>query len=151
MSSWPLLLIAIVASVPILRAEAQEAGEEARIREVIGNLEAANNRGDVSAWVSLFDAEPVYMPAGVPAVTDRRGLRQTAEAGFSRYAAEIAIEPIEITVLDGWAIARARVTGHVRPVDGGEPIPIDNKELLVLRKSDSGEWKIARLMINSNG
>lgn len=135
-------------SVP--HAEHDVSADQARIGMIIQDMAMANNRGDVDAWVGNFDVNAVYMPPGLPAVTDPDSLEEMARSGFNSFQAAIAIEPVEIVVLGAWAFARARVTGRATPVGGGTPTPIDNKELIVLRRQSDGGWKIARLILNAN-
>lgn len=125
--------------------------DEEAIRELLARTARANNEGDVDGWLSAFASGAVYMPQGVPAVTDREGLRAIAEAGFGSWDAEIEIVPVEITVSGEWAFGRARVTGQVTSRTSGERITVDNKELLVFRKRPEGGWRIFRMMINANG
>jgi len=131
---------------------AQSAAEDERaIRALIAETAAANNAGDVERWVALFADEFVYMAPGAPAVTTRRALVEVAEAGF-RHEASIQIEPLEIrTVSDEWAFARSAVSGSVRLHSSGEVVPVDVKQLVLYRRDPvSGEWRIARIITNSN-
>ena len=76
--------------------------DQARIGTIIQDMATANNRGDVDAWVGNFDANAVYMPPGLSAVTDQDSLKEMARGGFNSFQAEIAIEPVEIVVFGDW-------------------------------------------------
>lgn len=124
-------------------------GEQQAIADLIRRTAAANNAGDVEAWVELFADGAVYMAPGSPPVTTRSGLVEVAEAGF-RHAASIEIEPAEIVVSGRWAYARNRVRGTVEVDPTGEVVRVDVKQLVIYRRTSSGDWRIARMMSNSN-
>lgn len=129
---------------------ADHAADSAAIASVIERAAAANNTGDVEGWVGLYEEDAVYMPPGSPEVTTVEGLREAATAGFTRFDADIRIEPVELVVLGDWAFSRSRVTGSVTPKAGGDPIPIDIKQLVLYHRQADGAWRIARLIGNSN-
>lgn len=126
------------------------AADSTAIDRLIRQAEDANNRGNIDAWVGLFEDQAVYMPPGSPEVTTTAGLREAAAAGFSSFAAAIRITPIELRVLGDWAFARSAVSGSVTPKRGGTSIPIDIKQLVVYHRQPDGTWRIARLINNSN-
>lgn len=146
----PLLAFALLL-LSIASAYAQPAthDDHAAIRAVIQQTEAANNAGDVDAWVALFADDAVYMAPGAPAVTTRAGLIDVARAGFV-HEADIRITPDEIEVMGDWAFARSHVTGTVVVHGSGEVVDVDVKQIAIYRKGEDG-WKIARLITNSNG
>lgn len=126
-----------------------ETPDEAAVRALIEEVEAANNAGDVERWVGLFADGAVYMAPNAPAVTTREGLVEVAEAGF-RHDAAIDIEPLEIEVHGDWAFARNAVTGTVTLQDSRDVVTVDVKQIVIYRKGDDGRWRIARLIGNSN-
>jgi len=122
----------------------------AKIRELIRKTTEANNLGDVDAWVDLFDDNAVYMANGQPGVTTREGLEETARSGFSYGKTDIVITPDEIEVLGDWAFIRSHVKGTFSPFNDESPFPIDMKQIVLYRRQADGNWKIARLIGNSN-
>lgn len=146
------LIITLVLLFPLsLRAQERRSWSEAQrpIVDLIQRTAQANNAGDVEEWVGLFAEGAVYMPPGAPAVTTRRGLVEIAEAGF-RHDSEIEIEPMEIVVTGPWAYARNEVSGTVTIDPTGEEVTVDVKQIVIYRRTESGEWRIARLISNSN-
>jgi uncharacterized protein (TIGR02246 family) len=123
--------------------------DRSAIESLIEMTEAANNAGDVDAWVALFADDAVYMPPGAPAVTTREDLIEIAEAGF-RHQADVDIEPIEITVQGDWAFARSRATGSVTLDGSGEVVEVDVKQIVIYSREADGTWRIARMIMNSN-
>lgn len=143
-------LVAVGGACTGFRSPSAHVADSAAIKDLIGRTAVANNRGDIDAWIGLFEENAVYMPPGSPAVTTRAGLRDVAAAGFTRFDAEIEIIPSELVVLGDWAFARSRVTGTVTPKAGGEPVPIDMKQLVLYHRQTDASWRIARLINNSN-
>ena len=123
--------------------------EQKAIADLVQRTAEANNAGDVEAWVALFADDAVYMAPGAPAVTTTQGLREVAEAGF-RHQADIRIVPLEITVTGSWAFARNSVGGTVVVHPSGEVVDIDVKQVVIYHREGAGEWRIARLISNSN-
>lgn len=123
--------------------------DQAAIERLIEAVETANEAGDVDAWVDLFADDFVYMPPGLPAITTRDSLVETAKAGF-RHAADIDIEPEEIIIAGDWAFARNRVTGTVTLAGSGEVVSVDVKQIVIYSREPGGDWLIARLIMNSN-
>lgn len=131
-------------------AQGAEDEETTAIRALIEDTEDANNAGDVERWVTLFDDDAIYMAPGAPAVTTREDLIEVAETGF-RNKASIDIEPIEIRVSSDWAFVRTEVSGTVEVAETGEVVPVDVKQLIIYRRdAATKEWRIARMMSNSN-
>lgn len=149
-SSLVVLLLAGLAACGQGRIEPDAAADEAAIREIIRQTAAANNAADTLGWVAFFEEGAVYMPPGSPEVTTREGLMEAAAAGFGGYAAAVTITPSEIVISGDWAFARSQVTGTVTPRTGGEPIPVNVKQLAIYHRQPNGAWRIARLMNNSN-
>jgi uncharacterized protein (TIGR02246 family) len=133
------------------RGTRDTADDEAAIRDLIARTAALNNAADTLGWVALFEDGGVYMGSGIPEVTTRSGLLDVAAAGFGPYAAAVQITPVEIVILGDWAFARSHVTGAATPRAGGEPIPVDAKQLTLYHRQPDGTWKVARLIVNSNG
>ena len=124
--------------------------DRAAIRDLIARTAAANNDGDVDAWVGGFAPDAVYMPPGSPAVTDPAGIRAMAETGFSGATVDITMVPDEIEVHGDWAFARIRVEGSGTTKPDGDPFTVDVKEIVVFERQPDGVWKIARLISNRN-
>jgi uncharacterized protein (TIGR02246 family) len=148
---WIVVMLAAVLGVGACGESADPEAADHAIREVIALTEAMNNTGDVEGWVALFEPSAVYMPPGQPAVTTVDGLREIARAGFMNWRSDIRIIPEEIVANGDWAFARSSVTGTATPLAGGSSIPVDVKQIAIYRLQADGQWRIARLITNSNG
>ena len=147
--------VLILAAVSLATSSAVQGQSDAprddhqAIRELIASVEAANNAGDVARWVGLFARDFVYLASSAPAVTSRDSLVEVAKAGF-RHKAAVRIQPIEIKVKGDWAYARNAVSGSVTLARSGQVVTVDVKQLAVYTRESDGQWRIARLMSNSN-
>jgi uncharacterized protein (TIGR02246 family) len=144
-SATAVLLLALAS--PLGGQEPDSAADREAIRAVIERTEAANNAGDVEAWVALFDDGAVYMAPGSPTVDTREGLVEIARMGF-RHQADIDIQPVEIRVAGEWAFARSRVTGTVTLADSGDVVEVDTRQIAIYHRDGQGRWRIARLIMN---
>lgn len=147
-------VVVLVAASLVLTSAARSQGagapdETQAIRALIASVEAANNAGDVEKWVGLFASDFVYMAPNAPAVTSRDSLAEVARTGF-RHKAAVRIQPVEIKVMGDWAYARNAVSGTVTLAGSGEVVSVDVKQLAVYAREPGGQWRIARLMSNSN-
>ena len=150
-TAFPSFMLLVVLAAHPAYGQQQDRMDDAQvaIRTLIQRTAKANNAGAVEAWVDLFAPDAVYMAPGAPSVTTREGLLEVARAGF-RHHASIDIEPLEIRVFGDWAFARTRVSGSVRLQGTGEVVSVDVKEIVIYRRGEDGDWKIARLISNSN-
>lgn len=148
-SILPAIGLALASTATPALAQHSAPADQAAIRSVIERTAAANNAGDVEAWVELFESDAVYMPQDAPEAAGHAELVEVARAGFAN-AADIRIEPREIVVSGDWAFARNSVTGQVTLRDGHRVIPIDTKQLVVYHRQADGSWRIARMISNRN-
>jgi ketosteroid isomerase-like protein len=99
-------------------------------------------------WLSLWDAEGIQMPPGMPA----RG-KDVLDAGipkaFSAIPAKaVNINPEEIVVAGDWAYSRGSYNAD--QVVQGKDVHIDGKFLTIFRRQDDGSWRIYRDIFNFN-
>jgi len=59
--------------------------------------------------------------------------------------------PVEIEVVGDWAFARLRVGGSVALAGSNEVVAVNVKEIVVYRRDETGAWRIAHLISNSDG
>lgn len=120
------------------------------IRQLIDRAVQVNNQSDAEGFADLFTEDAVVMPQGAPAVQGRDAILAGERQGNAEFFSAVSITPVEVIIAGDWAFVRTGLTGTKTPVGGGEPIPVDAKELVILRRQDDGRWKIARLIGNTN-
>ncbi len=124
--------------------------DEVAIKKLIANWEKVLNAGDADGGKDLVMPDGVFMPHGSPAHVGAKAHHAFQDTLFSRGSFDVKFDPVEVVVHDEWAFARAEVTGTWKSKVSGTSGKIDNKSLFILRRTNAGTWKTARLMWNSN-
>jgi len=125
--------------------------DEVAIKKLIANWEKVLNAGDADGGKDLFMPDGVFMPHGSPAQVGAKAIHAFQDTLFSRgEAVDYNFDPVEVVVLNGWAFARVETTGTWKSKDSGTSAKIDTKSLFILRRTNAGTWKVARLMWNRN-
>jgi ketosteroid isomerase-like protein len=106
--------------------------------------------GDVGKIVAQFCEDAVFMP---PNETSLYG-REEIEEWYGEYFQHFKITSLNITerelvVLDGWAIERRCHMVAIVPVQGGETIRDDGRQLIVWRREEDSAWRCAQFIFNS--
>ena len=109
-----------------------------------------NNEGDVEVWADLFDEEGIFMLPDGPEISTREGLIRQTKSFYNEFKSDITITPVEIQVFGDWAFDRTRVTGTLINKLTGEIINVDAKEIAIMKRQATGEWKVWRLIGNNN-
>ncbi len=108
--------------------------------------QAAVNARDARAAVALVtDDVAVIHPDGHTTV-GRTALELELRALFQRFAVDEQAIVDETVVTDDWAYELSRVSTHLTPASGGQPLRLRSKVLRILRRCPDGAWRIARIM-----
>jgi uncharacterized protein (TIGR02246 family) len=125
-------------------------GDREAIERLIERRELVTNRGDANAFAGLFTDDAVIMPTNRTNIVGAPAIKKWEHAFAEEYQVETELATDEVTLLGSWAYVRLRVSGTLTPRQGGDPVRINGKELAVLQRQPDGNWKISRLMGNSN-
>lgn len=107
----------------------------------------ALNASDVSAVMSLYADDGVFMPSGAPTSVGTEQVKGAYEFVFSNIKLSIEFFVDEIVANGEYAFARITSKGSTLIHATGETVPEENRKLFVLKK-ESGLWKIHRYMFN---
>lgn len=119
------------------------------IEKVIRTYEAALNANDVETILSLYSANPVFMPQGAPALVGRSAVRAGYEHVFNTIKLNVRFDIHEIEETGDWAWVRTSSAGRTRVLAAGAEIEEGNNELFVFRREGS-EWRIHRYLFATN-
>ena len=144
------IALVLLATVACGRKAPPPDADTVAVRALLDRSADVENAGDIAGWVDLFAPDAVYMPDNSPPITTRDDLERVAVSSFSRYRHNVRLEPVEVLLLGDWAFARATVTGSAVPKGDGNPVVIDRNAVLLCRRQADGNWRIARLIENSN-
>ncbi len=119
------------------------------INALLKTYETALNANDIEAILSLYGAEPVFMPQHAPALVGRDAVRAGYMQVFSTIKLAIRFDIHDLQEAGDWAWARTSSAGRTRILANGADVEEGNNELFVFRR-EQGEWKIHRYLFSTN-
>lgn len=119
------------------------------IKTLIQQYETALNGNDIDTILSLYGADPVFMPQHAPALVGRDAVRAGYAQVFETIKLDVAFTLHEIEELGDTAWARTSSAGRTRVLAAGVELQEGNNELFVFRK-EGGAWKIHRYLFATN-
>lgn len=126
-------------------SEHDRAADKAAIHEVLARYESALNASDTDAVMQLYTEDGVFMPQHFPSAVGSEAVRQAYDGVFSTIRLSVRFDIVEVEpVSSEWAFARTNSAGTVTVLAEDSGGPEANQELFVFRKTDAGDWKIAR-------
>ena len=126
-------------------ASAMSEQDKAAVREVLARYESALNASDTDAVMQLYTEDGVFMPQHFPSAVGSDAVRQAYNGVFSTIRLSVRFDIVEVeTMSSDWAFARTNSAGTVTILADDTGGPEANQELFLFRKTDAGEWKIAR-------
>jgi uncharacterized protein (TIGR02246 family) len=141
-----LLLLVVTGSCGAAPGVAPEARDERElVRSVASGILEADNRRDLEGVLALYSEDACLLPPNEDPVLGKQAIRPRYEGLFRDYQPEISGTIEEVEVGGNWAFVRGANGGRLVPRAGGEPRPLSDAFLMILRR-DGGRWRIARLM-----
>jgi len=115
------------------------------IRALLESYEQVLNASDAAGVVKLYTEDGVFMAQHHPSAVGIDAVKAAYEAAFKAIDLNVDFDIVEIEVLaDDWAFARTNSSGTTTINATGDQVAEGNQELFVLKKTDDGDWKIAR-------
>ncbi len=116
-----------------------------KIHAVLEDYEHVLNAGDATGVVKLYTEDGVFMAQHHPSAVGIDAVKAAYEAAFQAIDLNVEFDIVEIEVVaDDWAFARTNSAGTITINATGDQVTEGNQELFVLKKTNDGEWKIAR-------
>jgi ketosteroid isomerase-like protein len=125
-------------------------GDMIAVARLMATLDRIQAETDIEEFLEFVPDDAVFMPPNEPAIVGRRAIGEWYQNLYDVLQFEITHEPLEVDVFGEVVIHRGNARGTMTPKNGGEPIPFDNKYLMVLRKRSDGSLQIWRAVFNSN-
>lgn len=118
---------------------------------VLRQYEAALNRGDVEAIVSLYAPDAVFMAQHRSPAVGRERIERAYREIFGMIRLDIRFEIDEVVVVSPTvAYARTRSMGTTTIIANDAQVSEGNQELFVLvRTENGGAWKIGRYIFST--
>jgi len=141
--------IVLLSFLLVLAACDLKSREETDIKTMITELIAADNRSDLESVLHHYTMDATLMPPGKPSISGMNNLRSNYQHIFSttRLQLETKIEGIEVNRFS--ALAWGFNSGKAISLKDSTIREINDKYAMHLVK-EKGEWKIERLIWNSN-
>ena len=119
------------------------------VASVIEKYEVALNAGDVPTILSLYSANPVFMPQHAPAQVGVEAVKGAYEYVFSTIKLNVEFTVHGIEVVGDTAWARTSSAGKTKILANNQQVSEGNNEVFVFKKINN-EWKIHRYLFATN-
>jgi uncharacterized protein (TIGR02246 family) len=120
------------------------------IQSVIEESGRAWNEGDYEGFMEIIDEDAILLPPYAPPIRGIEKIRPVYKTEFDSFDFDVTITTEEIHVSGDLAFSLDIWKGSMIPKDGSEPIPFENKNLVIYKKQNDGSWKTLRAMFSSN-
>lgn len=130
--------------------KADPKADEAAIRQFMDQAVAAHHAGSADQWLKLAADDIVIMMEGSPAIHGKADASAFIRNFFATTISGIVANIQKIEVVGDVAIVQTEERGTLTPKASGTPVPVDMKELLVLRRQSDGSWRAARASLTNN-
>lgn len=142
-----LLLLLAACGPPAEEDEVLPDRDLQEVRATVAGLVRADNQEDLEEVLDRYAADVVLVPPGGETLRGLEEVRAHYAALFRDFDLEVGFRSTETVVLGDWAFDRGITEGAVTPA-GGEPQPVRDHYLALLRRTEEGGWRIARLIWN---
>lgn len=121
------------------------------IQKLANDFRAGWLTGDYELLLSLYADEPILMPQDQPTLIGKGAIRPLYQAILKELTFESDVTVEEIEVSGDLGYYRTSYTFKATPKSEGETIEVTGKTLFIVKRQKDGNWKISRLMDNSDG
>lgn len=142
----PPILLAAVACQRFERLATTTGPDCEAITELIQQVAATVNAGDVEGNLALYAEDWVDVPPDGRPLSGMETLRPLYEALFTGNTMKLTLQIEEVVVAGNLAVVRATYDETVRPKSDGEPVDVSGAWLAVLREQPDGSWTLWRTM-----
>ncbi len=118
------------------------------IERVNAQYMEAFNRGDAAGAAAVYTNDGVILPPGRDLIRGREGIQQFWQAAMQMGIRRVVLDTIDLHTDGDMAYEIGRATLTIQP-EGGQTAT-DTAKYVVVWKRDTGEWKWALDIWNSN-
>lgn len=126
---------------------------EEDIKAITGVSEAivkAWDDGSYEGFMEHFDKDAIVLPQNAPSIVGIDALKALYGDSFKAFKFNVVETLDEVTVFGDYGYTVFTWVGSMTPVNGGEPIPFNNKAIGIYKRQPDGRWLIYRNIYNSN-
>lgn len=125
-----------------------------RIRQLLRDIEAAENSGRPERFGEIFAEDAVLMAPDYPVQEGRENcaafVTQVLNEVLEHFDRRIVYTSAELRMIGSHAFDRGRYTFSVVPKAGGETTQGTGSYLFLYSKNHAGDWKLARAIVNQD-
>ena len=125
------------------------AEDTAAINQLRSDWTEAYNAGDIDGLVAMYADDYVDYPNNAPSTSGRAGARVKLEAQLTGMTASTVVTSEELQLLGDHAFDRGTFKATLVPDAGGDPVLVDGRYFVILRREADGSWRIARSVDNT--
>lgn len=119
--------------------------DEAAIRRVMADYNAALNAGKTAAVLPLYTDDGIFMPPYSQSAVGKDAVRVAYDKVFNELSFNVKFSIAELVQMAPiWAYVRTNSAGTTRHASTEKTTAEANQELFIFRKGDDGKWRIAR-------
>lgn len=126
------------------------AADVAAVARTVATFDSCARTGALDVFMGYVAEDAVALFPDMPAIVGKQALRAFYGSYYGSFRIDGHHAPIETQTIGDLVINRGEVHGTVTPKAGGQPMPIDNKYLMIFRRQPDGSLKIWRAAANSN-
>ena len=124
--------------------------DEAAIRSVMADYNAALNGGKTAAVLPLYADDGIFMPPYSQSAVGKDAVRIAYDKVFDELKFNVKFTIAELVQMaPTWAYVRRNSAGMTGHASTGKTTAEANQELFIFRKGDDGKWRIARYSFSS--
>lgn len=101
------------------------------------------NGKDAAGLAGLYTKEGAVLPPGAPRFDGTEGVRGFWQAAIDMGLTDIALDPLEVEEVGDTAIEIGRVTGALKPANGGAT-QLAGKYLVIWKRGPDQTWRLHR-------
>lgn len=133
------------------RSSLDRQGDDIRaIKRLAAAWRAGWLAGDADALLSLYADRPVLMPQGRPAIVGKSAIRPLYRAVFKAVSIRSTGRMREVVAAGDWGYFWSTYNLTATPKAGGRTVRSRGKSVFILQRTPRGQWRIARLIDNSD-
>jgi uncharacterized protein (TIGR02246 family) len=130
------------------------ASDTDRIRQLLRDIEAAENSGRPERLADLFAEDAVLMAPDFPVQEGKEEcaafVTRVLTDLFQDFDRRIVYTSAEVRMIGQHAFDRGRYTFNLIPKAGGEATQGTGSYLFLYSKNHAGDWKLARAIVNQD-
>ena len=116
------------------------------IKDIVAELQAANNISDVDTVMSYYADNSVVIPTNEPAVIGKDAIRDWSQQFYDSFTPKEVYVVDTVEISGRLAVARVPWSGVFTPKDGGEQRKSNGNMLWIFKRQSDESWKIAYLI-----